>query len=72
MHDQLEDGRSFWLLNILDDCNREGLGIEVDFSLPAAYSGEIEQPFRRVERQFREICFAIIKDRKTANVKIQY
>ena len=35
MHDQLEDGRSFRLLNILDDCNREGLGIEVDFSLPA-------------------------------------
>lgn len=35
MHDQLEDGRSFRLLNILDDCNREGLGIEVDLSLPA-------------------------------------
>jgi len=25
MRDQLEDGRSFRLLNILDDCNREGL-----------------------------------------------
>lgn len=35
MHDQLEDGRSFRLLNILDDCNREGLSIEADFSLPA-------------------------------------
>lgn len=35
MYDQQEDGRSFRLLNILDDCNREGLGIEVDFSLPA-------------------------------------
>ena len=35
MHDQLADGRSFRLLNILDDCNREGLGIEADFSLPA-------------------------------------
>jgi putative transposase len=35
MHDQLEDGRTFRLLNVLDDFNREGLGIEVDFSLPA-------------------------------------
>ncbi|GKS69342.1 hypothetical protein W03_15830 [Nitrosomonas sp. PY1] len=33
MHDQLGNGSSFRLLNILDDCNREGLGIEVDFSL---------------------------------------
>ncbi|MGY0561816.1 IS3 family transposase [Luteimonas sp. A277] len=36
MHDQLSDGRSFRLFNVLDDFNREGLGIEVDLSLPAA------------------------------------
>ena len=35
MSDRLEDGRQFRLLNVLDDFNREGLGIEVDFSLPA-------------------------------------
>lgn len=35
MHDRLSDGRSFRLFNVLDDFNREGLGIEVDFSLPA-------------------------------------
>ncbi len=35
MSDQLEDGRRFRTLNILDDFNREGLAIEVDFSLPA-------------------------------------
>jgi len=35
MHDQLADGRRYRLLNVIDDCNREGLGIEVDFSLPA-------------------------------------
>ncbi|WP_156178101.1 IS3 family transposase [Puniceibacterium sp. IMCC21224] len=35
MADRLSDGRQFRLLNVLDDFNREGLGIEVDFSLPA-------------------------------------
>ena len=36
MHDQLECGRSFRLLNVIDDYNREGLAMEADFSLPAA------------------------------------
>lgn len=36
MHDTLSDGRSFRLFNVLDDFNREGLGIEVDLSLPSA------------------------------------
>jgi len=35
MADRLADGRQFRLLNVMDDFNREGLGIEVDFSLPA-------------------------------------
>lgn len=35
MADQLADGRSFRTLNVLDDFNRQRLGIEVDFSLPA-------------------------------------
>ena len=35
MADRLADGRAFRLLNALDDFNREGLGIEVNFSLPA-------------------------------------
>ena len=35
MANRLGDGRAFRLLNVLDDFNREGLGIEVDFSLPA-------------------------------------
>jgi len=35
MHDQLGDGRTYRLFNVLDDFNREGLNIEVDFSLPA-------------------------------------
>jgi len=35
MHDQLAAGRSIRLFNVIDDYNREGLVIDVDFSLPA-------------------------------------
>ncbi len=35
MHDQLSDGRCVRLFNVIDNFNREGLGIEIDFSLPA-------------------------------------
>jgi len=33
-HAWLSDGRSFRTFNVIDDFNREGLGIEVDLSLP--------------------------------------
>jgi putative transposase len=35
MHDQLVDGRSYRLFNVIDDYNRESLGIEVDLLLPS-------------------------------------
>ena len=35
MHDQFSDGRSFRAFNLIDDCNREGLCVAVDFSLPS-------------------------------------
>lgn len=35
MHDQLSDGRTYRLLNVIDDYRREGLAIEAGFSLPA-------------------------------------
>ena len=35
MHDSLQDGRSYRLFNVIDDYNREGLCIDVDFSLPS-------------------------------------
>ena len=44
MADQLGDGRAFRLLNVLDDFNREGLGIEVDVSLP------VERVIRSLDR----------------------
>ena len=34
MHDQLNDRRSYRLFNVIDDHNREALGMEVDLSLP--------------------------------------
>ena len=36
MADKLSSGKSFRTFNVIDDFNREGLGIEVDTSLPAA------------------------------------
>ena len=44
MSDSLDDGRRFRTFNVLDDYNREGLGIEVDFSLPS------ERVIRSLER----------------------
>lgn len=35
IHDQLADDRCCRLFNVIDDFNREGLSIDVDFSLPA-------------------------------------
>lgn len=35
MSDQLSNGKTFRTFNVMDDYNREGLGIEVDLSLPA-------------------------------------
>ena len=35
MHDQLQDGRAFRLFNVIDDFNREAIGMEVEFSLPS-------------------------------------
>lgn len=44
MDDQLADGRSYRLFNVIDDYNREGLSIEVDVSLARwirSSSGEV-------------------------------
>lgn len=35
MHDSLYDGRVFRSLNVLDHGNRQGLAIELGFSLPS-------------------------------------
>ena len=45
MHDQLSDGRSYRLFNVIDDFNREALAIDIDLSLPS----------ERVVRSFNQI-----------------
>ncbi len=35
MHDSLTDGRAYRIFNVIDDFNRHGITMEVDFSLPA-------------------------------------
>ena len=35
MHDQLIDGKAIRLFNVIDDFNREGLAIDIGFSLPS-------------------------------------
>jgi putative transposase len=35
MHDQVKDGWTFRLFNVIDDFNREAIRMEVDFSLPS-------------------------------------
>lgn len=35
MHDQLVDGRSIRLFNVIDNFNRKALGFEIDFLLPS-------------------------------------
>lgn len=44
MHDCLIDGRNYRLLNVIDDFNREALGMEIDISLPS------ERVIRALER----------------------
>jgi putative transposase len=36
MSDTLSDGRSIRMFNVIDDHNREGLGVDVDFTMPSA------------------------------------
>ena len=44
MREQLSEAGSIRLFNVIDDFNRKGLGIEVDFSLPS------ERVFRSLDR----------------------
>ncbi len=47
MHVLLEDGRTFRLLNVIDDFNSEAIGLGIDFSLPS------ERVIRSSSKSFR-------------------
>ena len=64
MHDQLSDGRSFRLFNVIDDYNREALGIEVDFSLPS--ERVIRASKQIIEWRGRPTLFGAITGRKVS------
>lgn len=53
MHYRAVDGRAFRLLNVLDDFNCGGLGIENDFSLPAERMMRSLDPFSSGKRSPR-------------------
>lgn len=55
MHDQLADRRSFRAFNVIDDFNREGLGTQINVSLPAL---RVIQAFDRIT-QWRELPLQI-------------
>ena len=40
MHDQLQDGRSLRLFNLIDDFNCEAMAIEIELSLPSVASDQ--------------------------------
>jgi len=46
--DVLTDGRRFRTLNVLDDYNRQLLGVEIDFSLPASRIVQVLNALSRV------------------------
>ena len=58
-HDSLSDERSFRLFNVIDDFSREGLGIEVDFSLQSVLSAAWIASLNGVAGRYR---FAAIMD----------
>ena len=53
MSDSLITGKAFRTLNILDDYNREGLGIEIDFSLSS------QRVTRTLDRIFLQTTVAV-------------
>ena len=69
MNDSLTSGRRFRILNILDDCSREGLDSHVDFSIPATRVIRVLEE-RGLEREFPE-CIRIDNGPEFRSAKFQ-
>ncbi|MGV6816681.1 MAG: integrase core domain-containing protein, partial [Thiotrichales bacterium] len=81
MHHELSDGRSFRLLNINDDFNREALAIEADFSLPSERTIRVLNQvieWRGKPRSIRcdngpeYISAAMVSWAKSNNIRLEY
>jgi len=81
MADQLADGRSIRTLNVLDDFNREGLCIEVGFSLPAERVGQRlnqiiewrgQPPQIRVDNGPEYVSGKLMEWAERRNVRLEY
>jgi putative transposase len=64
MHDQLSDGRSYRLFNVIDDFNREALAIDIDLSLPS--ERVIRALDQIIEWRGKPLAFAVITARNTS------
>jgi putative transposase len=69
MCDSLVDGRRYRLLNIIDDYNRESLGVEVDTSLPALRVIRILQ--RLIEARSKPLCIRVDNGPEFISDKLQ-
>jgi len=72
MHDQLADGRSIRVLNVIDDFNREALGIEVDRILGQIVDWRGKPASIRCDNGPEYLSHVITQWAKSQEIKLDY